>query len=175
MKARPLGETILLVEDDPPTRSLISRILPGQGYTLLDACNGAAGLRLAEDHRGPIDLLVTDIVMPQMDGFTLGERLVESHPETVVLFMSGYAERSVVIHGRLKEAGQSFQLKPFSRDHLLQTIRERLDTDRSRGPLLVVKLLELRMREAAVAHAKPLATPRFHDTRDRPDPTSRGG
>ena len=134
MTATPSGETILLVEDDPPIRSLIRRILQGQGYQLLEACNGAVGLSLAADHRGPIDLLLADVVMPHIDGFTLSERLVESHPETRVLFLSGYADRSVTIRARLKEAGHPFLIKPFTRDHLLRTIREQLDTKPSRGP-----------------------------------------
>ncbi len=134
MTATPPVETILLVEDDPPIRSLISRILQGQGYRLLDAFNGAAGLRLAEDHRGPIDLLVTDIVMPGMDGFTLAGRLVESHSETRVLFLSGQADRSVAVRGGLKEAGQAFLLKPFTSDRLLRTIHEQLDTAPRYGP-----------------------------------------
>ena len=66
MTARPSGETILLVEDEPPIRHLIRRMLQCQGYRLLEACNGPAGLSLAEDHREPIDLLVTDVVMPHM-------------------------------------------------------------------------------------------------------------
>ena len=77
MPARPPGETILYVEDEPQMRRLIRRMLRGQEYQLLEACDGPAALSLAEAHRGPIDLLVTDVVMPIMDGFTLGERLAE--------------------------------------------------------------------------------------------------
>ena len=129
MTARPPGETILLVEDEAPIRRLIRRVLQDQGYQLLEACNGRQALSLAEDHRGPIDLLVTDVVMPRMDGFTLGERLVESHPQTRVLFLSGYFDQSVSVRGGLKDAGQAFLLKPFTRDCLLQMIREQLDTE----------------------------------------------
>lgn len=93
MTATPPIETILLVEDDELVRRLIRRSLEGQWYRVLSACNGLEALSLADHHRGPIDLLVTDVVMPRMDGFTLGERLVESHPETRVLFISGYADR----------------------------------------------------------------------------------
>lgn len=126
--ARPSGETILLVEDDPLIRRLIRHMLQGQGYQLLEACHGPAALSLAEDHRGPIDLLVTDVVMPQMDGFTLGEQLVDSHPETRVLFISGYADRSVRVRRGLKEASQAYLLKPFAQDRFLEAIREQLDT-----------------------------------------------
>ncbi len=99
---------------------------------LLEACNGPAALCLAANHRGSIDLLFIDIVMPHMDGFTLGERLVESHPETLVLFMSGHSDRSVAVRGGLKEAGQPFLLKPFTCDDLLRTIRDQLDTEAGR-------------------------------------------
>ena len=132
MTARPPGETILLVEDDPPIRHILRRMLEGQGYQLLVACNGHEALGLAADHSGPIDLLVTDVVMPRMDGFTLGERLVESDPEIRVLFMSGYADLFVTLRGRLKKAGHPFLVKPFSSDCLLRTIREQLDSEPSR-------------------------------------------
>ena len=126
--ARPPGETILFVEDEPRIRRLIRRMLQGQGYQLLEACDGPTALSLAEGHRGPIDLLVTDVVMPHMDGFTLGERLAESHPEARVLFLSGYADQSVTVSGGFKKVGQAFLLKPFTRDRLLEKIRVQLDT-----------------------------------------------
>ena len=134
--ARPSGETILLVEDDPLIRRLIRHMLQGQGYQLLEAYHGPAALSLAEDHRGPIDLLVTDVVMPQMDGFTLGERLVESHPETRVLFLSGYADQSARVRDALKKVGSAFLPKPFTQSGLLQKIRVQLDTAAGRGPVL---------------------------------------
>ena len=121
------GETILLVEDDPPTRSLISRMLQEQGYQLLEARNASAALRLADGHRGSIDLLVTEVVMPHMDGFTLGERLVESHPGTRVLLMSGKADRSAAVSGGGQAATQPFLHTPFARDYLLQAVRAQLD------------------------------------------------
>ena len=134
MTTKPPGETILLVEDDPPIRRLIRRMLQDQGYQVLAACNGHQALGLAADHREPIDLLVTDIVMPHMDGFTLWERLVESRPETRVLFLSGQADQSVAVRGGLKEAGRAFLLKPFTHDRLLRTIRAQLDTAPRYGP-----------------------------------------
>jgi len=128
MAHRVTVETILLVEDEPAIRRLIRRALEGQGYQLLEACNGQEALVIAADHGGTIDLLVTDVVMPRMDGFTLGQRLSESHPETRVLFLSGQADQSVAVRGGLKEAGEAFLLKPFTHEHLLRTIRDRLDT-----------------------------------------------
>ena len=133
MTATPTVNTILLVEDEPPIRRLLRRVLEDQGYRVVAACNGHQALSLATDHPGPIDLLVTDVVMPQMDGFALAEQLVESHPETRVLFVSGQADQSVAVRGGLREAGHAFLLKPFTQDHLLQAIRERLDTEPGDG------------------------------------------
>ena len=124
--ATPPGETILFVEGGPPIRRHIGRMLQGQGYQLLEATNGHEALGLAADHSGPIELLVTDAVMPHMSGFTLGERLVESHPETRVLFLSGYTDHSVT--GGLEATGQAFLIRPFTTDRLLRTIRDQLDT-----------------------------------------------
>jgi len=102
-----MTETILLVEDDAPIRRLLRRALLGQGYRLLEAKDGEEALGLAADDRTPIALLVTDVVMPRMDGFTLSKRLVESHPETRVLFLSGQASQSMAVRGGLKESGQA--------------------------------------------------------------------
>ena len=123
--ARP-SETILIVDDEPTIRRLIRRMLAEQGYQVIEAPNGHEALRLASDHRDPIALLVADVVMPQMNGFTLGERLVESHPETRVLFLSGYAAQSVTVRGGLKETGHAFLLKPFTQNRLLSAISEQL-------------------------------------------------
>ena len=84
-------------------------------------------------HRGAIALLVTDVVMPLMDGFTLSEQIITSHPETRVLFLSGQADQLVAVREGLKEAGRAFLLKPFTHDRLLRTIRDQLDTESSRG------------------------------------------
>ena len=136
MKVESPGETILLVEDDPPVRDIISLLLQGQGYQLLEARNGLEASRLAANHRGPIDLLLTDIVMPHMDGFTLVTRLVESHPEIRVLFMSGNVDRSESVRVELQGAGHTFLLKPFTCDRLLRTVREQLDTKPGRSPVV---------------------------------------
>ena len=133
MTAKLPGETILLVEDDLPIRRLIRGALEGQGYQVLVACNGPEALGLAADHPGPIDLLVSDVVMPRMDGFKLAERLVASRPQTQVLFLTGYSDQSVSVRGGLKETGQAFLLKPFTHDRLLQTIRDQLNTAPSPG------------------------------------------
>ena len=120
-------ETILLVEDDAPVRRLLRRALEGQGYQLLEASDGHEALGLLANHSEEIDLLVTDVVMPRVDGFTLSERLGASHPKTGVLFLTGQSDRSVVVRGGLKEAGRAFLLKPFTHDTLLQAVRGQLD------------------------------------------------
>ena len=130
--ATPTGETILCVEGGPPIRRHIRRMLQGQGYQLLEASNGKEALGLAADHRGPIDLLVTDVVMPHMSGLTLGERLVESHPETRVRFLSGYTDQEVT--GGIEATGQPFLLRPFTHDRLLRTVRDQLDTEAAGKP-----------------------------------------
>ena len=125
--ATPTGETILVVEGGPPARRYLGQMLRGHGYQLLEATTGDEALDLAANHSGSIALLVTDVVMPNMSGFTLGERLFASHPETRVLFLSGYTDQSVT--GGLKATGQAFLLRPFTYDRLIQTIREQLDTE----------------------------------------------
>ncbi len=128
MTATPPAETIVVVEDDPTLQPLLRHFLKGQQYQVLSACTGHEALSLATDHRGPIDLLVTDVVMPQMDGFTLAERLVKAHPETRLLFMTGYPHRSVKVRDALKNSSPAFLLKPFTQARFLEAIREQLDT-----------------------------------------------
>ena len=101
-----MSETILLVDDDAPIRRLFRRTLEGQGYQLLEACDGHEALGLLANHRGPIDLLLTDVVMPRMDGFTLSDRVGESHPKTRVPFVSGQADQSVAVRGASKRRGE---------------------------------------------------------------------
>ena len=94
------NETVLLVEDEPSIRQLMRRMLAGQGYMMLEARNGAEALGVAESHPTPIHLLLTDVVMPSMDGFTLAARLQALRSETRVLFLSrsraGPPRRSVM-------------------------------------------------------------------------------
>ena len=87
-------ETVLLVEDEPSIRQLMRRMLESHGYTLLEARNGDEALSLAEEYTTPIHLLLTDVVMPKMDGFQLAIRLTQLYTETRVLFLSGHAGMS---------------------------------------------------------------------------------
>ena len=99
-------------------------MLAGAGYELLVASNGDEALTMARQHEGVIDLLLTDVVMPRMNGFELGEHIGSAHPETSVLFLSGYARDSTAVRSGLRSAGQAFLLKPFTQDALLGKIAE---------------------------------------------------
>ena len=125
---RSQAPTILLVEDEPAIRSLIRRMLEGAGYELLVARNGDEALTVAREYRDAIDLLLTDVVMPRMNGFELGELIGGAHPETNVLFVSGYSRDSTQVRNGLRTAGRAFLLKPFTQDALLCKIREVLQS-----------------------------------------------
>ena len=119
-------ESILLVEDEEAVRALAREVLEGYGYTVFEARDVADAMLIAERHTGPIHLLVTDVVMPQMSGRALAERLASLRPEMKVLFMSGYTANAIVHHGTL-DAGTSFVQKPFTPDVLARKVREVLD------------------------------------------------
>ncbi len=120
------SETVLLVEDEAALRSLAQEILRDQGYKVIAAGSGPEALELARSHKAPIDLLVTDVVMPGMDGRELADRLGPVHPETRCLFMSGYTDDAVVRRG-VREEGMPFLQKPFTIDALALKVREVLD------------------------------------------------
>lgn len=119
------SETILLVEDEEAVRTLVRRILEGSGYTVLEAPDGETAVRLAGLYAGPIDLLLTDVVMPRMRGTELASHVTAARPGTPVVFMSGYAHEAVS-DGGLPE-GCTFLAKPFGTDELTQAVREVLD------------------------------------------------
>jgi PAS domain S-box-containing protein len=123
-------ETVLLVEDEAGVRGLIKRILEEQGYSVLEAVDGGEALRLVQssDAAGlTIDLLLTDVVMPNMGGRLVAEYLAPRYPAIKVLFTSGYAERGIVQHGQLNP-GVPFLSKPFSAAALARKVREVLDS-----------------------------------------------
>ncbi|MGH9720970.1 MAG: response regulator, partial [Bryobacteraceae bacterium] len=124
---RPRGgsELILLVEDEPEVRQLMLQILEQQGYRVLAAGSAAEAVRVSGWHHGPIDLMVTDVVLPGMDGPALAERMALLRPEMRVIFTSGYAGERV---GRYRAPADSVLLeKPFQTDELLRAVRLTLD------------------------------------------------
>jgi PAS domain S-box-containing protein len=119
-------ETVLLVEDEEGVRRLARRALELAGYRVLEAVNGAEGIGVAENHPGQIDVLVTDVVMPEMGGSVLADRLSVLRPGIKVLFLSGYTDDSVVRHGVLGSE-INFLQKPFTPDVLTRRVRAVLD------------------------------------------------
>jgi CheY-like chemotaxis protein len=122
-------ETILLVEDEDIVRHLSREIMEESGYTVIEAQNGLHALEICEQGDYQFDLLITDVVMPQMGGRELAERLKSEQPGIKVIFISGYTDDAVVRHG-IKEADSNFIQKPFSPDELAEKIREVLDSHR---------------------------------------------
>jgi two-component system, cell cycle sensor histidine kinase and response regulator CckA len=123
------SETVLVVEDEPVVRSLAVRALVDQGYQVLQAPDGLAALATARAHDGQIHLLVTDVVMPGMNGRELADRLTAERSGLRVLYVSGYTDHAVVRHGVLEE-GIAFLSKPFDLSDLVRTVRDILDTGR---------------------------------------------
>jgi two-component system cell cycle sensor histidine kinase/response regulator CckA len=122
-------ETILLVEDEEQVRTVVVGVLRRQGYHVIPAQNAGEALLLCERHPGKIDLLLTDVVMPQMSGPELAKRLAMTRPDVRVLCMSGYTDDSIVRHGVL-ETGVAFIQKPITPGLLARKVREVLDAER---------------------------------------------
>jgi CheY-like chemotaxis protein len=114
------------VEDEDAVRALGGHVLRSSGYTVLEAADGAEALRRAKAYLRPIHLLVTDVVMPEMGGRPLADRLLALHPEARVLFASGYTDDAVVRHG-VREGQVPFLPKPFTPADLARKVREVLD------------------------------------------------
>jgi nitrogen-specific signal transduction histidine kinase/CheY-like chemotaxis protein len=121
------SETVLLVEDDAQVRSLGRLVLGSHGYSVIEAHDGAEALRLCAQHAGIIHLMVSDVVMPEMSGRQLAERLQALRPTLRVLFLSGYTDDAVVHHGVLGR-GAAFLQKPFAPEALAHKVRAMLDS-----------------------------------------------
>ncbi|NWF91863.1 MAG: PAS domain S-box protein [Syntrophaceae bacterium] len=127
IKEVPRGsETVLVVEDEDVVRKLAVRLLKTQGYKVLEASDGGKAFMLCEEYKGPIHLVLSDVVMPGVSGRQLVERLKEIHPEAKALYMSGYTENVILHHGVL-EKGIDFVQKPFTIETLARKVREVLD------------------------------------------------
>jgi PAS domain S-box-containing protein len=121
-------ETILLVEDETNLRRLARQYLETQGYKILEAEDGAAALQIVEGYKKPIDLLLTDVIMPGMNGRELAAHITAERPEIRVLYMSGYTENAIGHNGTL-DAGINLLQKPFSLPALKDKVREVLDSE----------------------------------------------
>jgi len=121
------SETILVAEDEPGVRALVSHTLRQHGYTVLEASHGVEALVISEQHTKAIHLLLTDVVMPQLNGRELAERLVAKLPELQVLYMSGYPDDAVLRRG-LSAADTNFLHKPFTTGALANRVRQLLNT-----------------------------------------------
>jgi CheY-like chemotaxis protein len=125
---------VLICEDEDSVRRLIELILVAEGYSVLEAAGPRDALRLASAHGAVIAALVTDVVMPEMSGFELAERLQQRLPGLPTLFVTGYAPEVVSRHGRLP-ADSSLLEKPFERIALLRALRDLLDAPARRRAL----------------------------------------
>ena len=145
------SETILLVEDEDALRALVHTFLSESGYTVLEANGPTQAIELDRHHRGPIHLLLSDVVMPGMSGPELAEKLRSLRSEMKMLFMSGYTGDSVVRRGLLKSDARVLQ-KPFTREALFRFVREALELERTPESDLVCSL-----GEESPAKSKPFA------------------
>jgi two-component system cell cycle sensor histidine kinase/response regulator CckA len=131
--ARPGRETVLLVEDEVPILEVTRRMLEKHGYRVLTASTPGRALELAREHLGDIDLLITDVVMPEMNGRDLAKSFLSIYPRAKRLFMSGYTA-DVIAHQGVLDEGVSFISKPFSAKDLAAQVRKVLHPDREIAP-----------------------------------------
>ena len=124
------SETILLVEDEEAVRHLLRDILRRFGYTVLEAENGPVAIEFCRAHDGPIHLVVTDMVMPQMSGWEVADAVSALRPKARIIYMSGYIEH-VVVEQHMLESGVAFLGKPFTPETLGRKVREVLDAERA--------------------------------------------
>jgi hypothetical protein len=116
---------ILVVDDDPGVREVAARVLERAGYRVLQAGEGDEALEIARAHAGPLHLLLTDVVMPGMNGRELGQRMSQERPETRLMYMSAYTEDEVILRG-VSVAEVGFLAKPFSLDGLESAVKSAL-------------------------------------------------
>jgi DNA-binding response OmpR family regulator len=155
----PGTETILLVEDEANLRYLARQFLEKQGYNVIEAADGAVAMQIAVAHEGVIHLLLTDVIMPGMNGRELAQRISEIRPQTKILYMSGYTE-NVIGHDGTLDAGVRLLQKPFTLRDLKGKVREVLDSSPSglegNMPVRTVRASAAQGREQPLSRA-----PRF--------------
>jgi CheY-like chemotaxis protein len=142
------SETIFLVEDSEPLRKLAKTFLESSGFRVLSAESGEDALHVSKDFRGSFDLLLTDVVMPGMNGRVLAQQLLQRQPQMKVLYMSGYTDSFIVGHGVL-EPGTHLLQKPFTEEVLIRKVREVLDGVKT--PTTILNNLA----ELAGSHVRP--------------------
>ena len=123
---KPPSESLLVVEDNEPLRQMLCRVLRTSGYKVMEAANANAALRVCEQHESSIDMLISDVVMPDMSGIELATELKASHPGMRVLLMSGYSGSAMMRHGELR-VDIPFLEKPFNPEMVARKVREVLD------------------------------------------------
>jgi len=121
------SETILLVEDEQGMREMVRDILKSAGYTVLEACHPAQAMSICRSHSGPLDMLLTDVVMPHFSGPTLAMQVVKTYPTIKLLFMSGYRDETITHHGLKEISPEQFLHKPFTPKELMRKVRDLLD------------------------------------------------
>jgi signal transduction histidine kinase/ActR/RegA family two-component response regulator len=126
------SETILLVEDEGPVREFVHKVLSRRGYAVHAVGNPVLALEYARAHRAAIDLVLSDVILPDMSGRAMVTQVEQWHPESAVLFMSGYTDQAIVHQGVL-DPGTAFLQKPFTADALMRKVREVLDA-KAAGP-----------------------------------------
>src|SRR5215203_5768558 len=128
MDLAPKGN-VLLVEDDDQVRSFVRMLLITNGYHVLEASTGAEGLEIAERNSADIDLLLSDMLLPELSGYDLAQRVLELRPQIKILFMTGYVEGEIVQRS-ISELGAAFLDKPFLPGTLLSRVQEAIESRR---------------------------------------------
>jgi two-component system cell cycle sensor histidine kinase/response regulator CckA len=121
MESVETSATILLVEDDASLRRFVRRLLSDQAFRVIEASDGAEALEIASTYPGQIDLLLTDVIMPKVNGLMLAQRLLDERPGVSVLYMSGYVESSMLL---AKHPESILLQKPFTADALMAAVRQ---------------------------------------------------
>jgi DNA-binding response OmpR family regulator len=121
-------ETVLVVEDDTSVLEIVRRPLLGAGYKVIVASSGDAAVRISEEHEGDIALLLTDVILPGMNGSKVASRIQALRKKIKVLYMSGYTDNALAHHGVL-DPGVELLAKPFSSAELLRNVRRVIDSD----------------------------------------------